>query len=271
LAFSHQFSDTRKVTLSFNQRIDRPGFQILAPAFYFLDVNTLLAGNINALPTISTTTTLGLTLGTLNLSVAYTDEDQPLAGFQPITNSENNLVVFQSVNIEDNDLVTASLVFPWEVTDFWTARFNLLANWRRAETLIDAMPVVNKGWAYFLNTTQSFQIGENLGIELTGRYNSKVVVGLSTFLPRISFDLAVRKTFANKSKLSLSWLDLFNQGSYFALLQDDPQRDIYYNWKYELEGNILRLTYSMPFGNSHLKTKPQRRAGSEEVQQRATN
>ena len=55
ITVSHSFTDTRKLSLSFNQRINRPGFQVLAPAFYFLDVNSVLAGNINALPTLSST------------------------------------------------------------------------------------------------------------------------------------------------------------------------------------------------------------------------
>ena len=214
---------------------------------------------------------LNLSLGMFNFSMSYTDEDQPIIGWQPGRDPETNLVIFTSSNFEDNDILNASISFPWEITSFWNARFNAMANWRRAETLIDSAPFINEGWAYFLNTTQSFQVGEDIGIELTGRYNSRVIFGLNVFLPRVSFDLAVQKTFANQAKLSLAWLDLFNNGSFFAIEQDIPAQNAFYDWRYELEGNIVRLTYSMPFGNKKLKTKAQRQAGSEDVQQRATN
>jgi len=54
----------------------------------------------------------------------------------------------------------------------------------------------------------------------------------------------------------------------WKITMDEPDFNIYYNWGYDTEGNLFRLTYSYNFGNKDLKKVIVRQTSSEEERSR---
>ncbi len=268
-SLTYQMSQTNKVTVSYNERINRPGFQTLAPAFYFFDANSILAGNVNTLPSISRSSQIDYSYGTWLLSLSYTDEQNPISWGQPDINYDRNLLILSPRNILQRQLISANLSFPLTFTKFWSSRYNLTGFWRKEKPQIDGEVISISALNGLANFTQTFSFAKTWEAELTGRWNSRINNGLTFWETRLSFGMGLQKQFKNGSKLAFSWYDMFNNGSFFGLQAD--QNGLFYDWQYELEGNIFRLSYSIPLGNQKLKTKSRRKAGSEDIQQRATN
>jgi len=271
LSMDYTLAESKTVSLSYNERVNRPGFQVLAPAFYFFDVNTVLGGNVRALPTISRTATAGINLGTFFISVSYTDEDEPISWGQPTLNDGNNILILRPQNTPDRDILAATLNFPLQITSFWSTQWNFNLFHRRETALIDNSVKVNAGLAAFGNLTQTFALPNSWEAEISTRWNSSVQVALANFKPRVSSNIGIGKKFKNESRLSFNWNDIFNLGSFFGMVNDQQSQGVYYDFNYNMEGNVLRLAYSVPFGNTSLKIRDKHTSGSAEEQQRAQN
>lgn len=271
VSFNHKFSDTRSISLSYNERVNRPGFQVLAPAFYFFDVNTVLGGNVQALPTISRTVGGDFNWGTLFFSLTYTDEDDPISWGQPALNDDSNILILKPQNTPDRDIISAAISFPIQVSTFWSTRWNFNLFHRKETAFLEGNVIDNKAFAAFGNLTQNFKLSKQWDAEISTQWNSKFQLALASFKPRISTNLGLQRKFDNGSKLSLSWNDILNLGSFFGVVNDHESEGIFYDFNYEMEGNVIRATFSTPFGNSGLKIRDKHTAGSAEEQQRAQN
>lgn len=264
-------SEENKISVSYNERINRPSFQVLAPAFYFFDTNTVLGGNINALPTISQNLSVGLSLGIYNLTIGYTDEDNPLAWGQVDLNEDREILILRRSNGIDRKLYFTSFDVPINVKDYWTMRFNINGLIRVEKPLVDGNVLTRSSFVSYGTFSSLFKIGKSIETELSSTWNSKVNVGIANFQPRVSFNLGISKKFKNNSKLAISWSDLFNTGSFFELLTEGVDPNVNYNWNYQLEGNVVKLTYSYPFGQKGDKQSRDREAVSQDIRSRANN
>ena len=121
------------------------------------------------------------------------------------------------------------------------------------------------------NTNHSFKLGKKWEAAVSATWNSKVKMGLAEFQDRFAINLGLQKAFKNYSKLSLALSDIFNTGSEFGLVTNQPELGIYYNSIYQLEGQVFRLSYNLPFGNQKIKDKSKRSAGSDDIRNRASN
>ena len=253
LSLSHQFTESKSFSITYNERVNRPGFQVLAPAFYFFDVNTVLGGNVQAVPTTSKKIGADLNLNTLFISFSYTDENNPISWGQPELNHEKNILILRPQNTPDRDIIALNISFPIQLTSFWSTQWNFNLFHRSETAIIDGSFIENNGFAGFGNFNQNFKLSDSWEFELTTRWNSTFQTAMANVKPRISSNMGLQKKFKNGSRLSLSWNDIFNTGSFFGVINDNPSHGIYYDFHYELDGNIVRVAYSMPFGNSDLK------------------
>jgi hypothetical protein len=272
ISINKKWKEKYSLGLSYNRRINRPGFQTLAPAFYFLDNNTVLTGNINAIPSLTSTYGINIGLSSLKINLSYANEKDPLAFGQPELNQSRNLLMLRPLNIDRRQVYNLNISFPINITSFWTSRYNVNMT-RRIENGILQGNAINNVKGNFItgNTNHSFKLGKQWEAEVSATWNSKVKMGLAEFQDRFAINLGLQKSFKNNSKLSLSISDIFNTGSEFGLISNQPDLGIYYNWVYQLEGKVFRLSYNLPFGNQKIKDKSKRSAGSDDIQNRASN
>lgn len=268
LSLTHHFSEVSRLTLAYRERISRPGFQNLAPAFFFLNPYTVLAGNIQASPNINRTTELTLNHQTLFASLSYSKDDAPIVRYAvPSLNQADNLLLLISDNIESRDQIGLNIGFPIAFTDFWTSRYNIGGYWRRDELRFGEEVIVEKNPFVSIDISQNFSLPKDWALEVSGRWNSTSWQG-TIYQPQQTFlNFGVQKKF-NNSIIGLSWTDVFNTGSFLGFINELPEQGVVYDWNYDIEGSIVRLSYSYNFGG---KVKRARSSGADDVLERVNN
>ncbi len=263
--------DQVSTTLSYTRRVDRPSFQTLASAFYFFDTRTVYTGNINVIPTTSDNYGLQINVGAINTSINYTYSQNPLLWAQPEFMEENAQFLLFAQNSIDRKLLSSSLSFPLNFGNAFSSRFNITATHVTDRFMDGDVERVTSGANVYGNLDMNYLFPSDWSLELTANGNIAGYMGLIKFAPRLSANLAVSKKFSAGWSATLNWIDLFNHGSYFGLENRFDNPEYAYRWRYDLEGNIVRLTLSKSFGNDKAKKEGRASTSSSDIQSRATN
>ncbi|MEL6133951.1 MAG: outer membrane beta-barrel family protein [Bacteroidota bacterium] len=266
VSLTRTFSEFSQLTVAYRERISRPGFQNLAPAFFFLNPYTVLAGNIQALPNINQTLEVTLRHHALFLSLNYAVDDNPIIRYAiPFLNQDENLLLLVSDNIENRQQLGLNVGFPLTFTRFWSSRYNVGAYWRRDE--IDLIPEtrVESHPFFTIDISQDFQLHKSWSLSLSGTWNSLVYQGTIYQPQQTTLNFGLQKKF-DRATLTLSCTDIFDTGTFLGFINELPEQGISYDWHYEFEGSIFRLAYSYRFGMQ--RTKKQRRSGASEILKR---
>ncbi len=267
LSFTRNFSEVSRLTIAYRERIARLGFRNLASAFFFLNPYTVLSGNIQALPNINRTGELTLNHRTLFMSVSYSHDDNIVRYGIPRLNQADNLLLLIANNIESRHQVSFNIGFPIKITKFWNSSYNIGSYWQRDEIQIEGITFIERNPFLSIDISQSFQFPKDWSIELSGRWNSRTYQGTLYQPPQTFINFGVQKKF-KKGTIGLSWTDIFDSGSFLGFVNELPEQGIVYDWNYDLEGSIIRLSYSYSFGG---KVKTARSSGASDVLERVNN
>ncbi|MEM8523603.1 MAG: TonB-dependent receptor [Bacteroidota bacterium] len=268
LSLTRNFSEVSRLTISYRERIARPGFQNLAPAFFFLNPYTVLTGNIQALPNINRTAELTLNHQTLFASLSYSNDGAPIVRFAvPQLNQADNLLLLISDNIENRQQIGLNIGFPIEWTRFWNSRYTIGSYWRSDEVRFGEETITESNPFLSVDIAQNFQLPKDWSMELSGRWNSRTWQGTIAQPQQTFINFGIQKKFKN-SMVGLSWTDIFDTGSFLGFINDLPQQGILYDWHYDIEGSIVRLSYSYNFGG---QLRQARQSGAKDVLERVNN
>ncbi len=268
VSLNYRKNEDNEWNFSYVQRIERPSFLNLAPFFYFYNQNTLFTGNPNLIPAISNQFKLDHRYKRLNLSLQYTDTRDPIFNWQAVLEGDPEALVFKAQQGEENRVVAFTADLPWKINSWWSSRYNLLLNYLDQIPLLDGAPVTERNSSFIFTTVQSFDLGKSFDAEISGELNSAQYEGIIRTEPRPTLDIGIRKRFQSGASLALNVTDIFDTSSEWNFVGDNPQDDIFYDWLFDNEGPIVRLSFSMPFGSNTDRDKRERESGSEEEQER---
>ena len=241
------------MTLAFRERISRPSFQNLAPAFFFLNPYTLLTGNIQALPNLNRTVEATFNHQSFFAAFSYSHDNAPIVRFAiPQLNQEDNLLLLISDNIENRQQVGLNMGFPVAFTKFWNSRYAIGSYWRRDKVRFDESTFIESNPFLSVDVSQSFQFLQDWSLELSGRWNSRTYQGTIYQPQQLFVNFGIQKKFKNGT-LGLSWSDIFNSGSFLGFVNELPSQGVVYDWNYDIEGSIVKLSYSYNFGKQQMK------------------
>lgn len=259
---THRPKEDHQWQFSYGERITRPSFNVLAPAFFFFGPNTILAGNPSVSATITRQIKLSYQYKSFLLSLDFSDDDNPITWGQPDIQGEQNVTFVRAENMADRKTAILSLSFPFKISKHWTSRYNLNGYWQMMKPIFGDEVLTVTTMYYTANSTQSFSLPRDISLEFNARMNSALKYGLGHSPYRFNLDVGLQKTFKDQGKLSLNVADVFNWGSFFAIDYDSANLPFQYHWEYQMEGSVFRLTYSRPFGNQKVKKAGQRESGS---------
>ncbi len=261
-------NDDYEFNTAFVRRIERPGFLILAPAFYFFDQNTLFTGNPNIIPTNSNQLKFDFRYKSLNTAIDLTDFQNPVFNWQPNLDEELELFVIQPQQARKNQMVTISASLPIDISKWWTSRYSLIGFHRRQFPMVEGREITTITNNFTFNTTQNFSFKNDMELEINGMYNSAFYYGVLRVDPRYELNLGLRKKFKTGTSLSININDVFNSSSQWHFGANLPDSRMFYDWSINNEGPIFRINLTMPIGNQKLEERKKRNSGSSEEQQR---
>ncbi|MEO1652356.1 MAG: outer membrane beta-barrel protein [Bacteroidota bacterium] len=267
LYLSIQLRRDQQLNFAYNERITRPAFNTLAPAFFFFGYNTVLAGNPAIRPTISRKITASYQHPSFLINFQFSDDDNPLT-YQPQTEAEDNLTIIRIENMADAKTASLSLNVPLEISQWWESRYNIAWNWQKTVPIIEGLQIPQSIHYVTFQSTQNFSLPREYGFEISANLRSPQRYGLGRTVFIGSVNLGLQKTFRKNLKVTLSWNDIFDWGSFFQIDYDRPDLNLLYDWNYDLEGNIFRISLSWQLGNTGLKKSSGRKTGSEEERRR---
>lgn len=263
LHLAYQFDENSELQFSYNERISRPPMTTLAPAFFFWGPNTILAGNPAVRPTISRQLSTAFRFKAVLLRLQYTDYNDPITT-QPTVDAEANLLFTRAENMVDLKRGVLSLNFTIQITSWWESRYNMAAYLQKIQPIFEESIIERSDFFFTANTNQNFKLPADFGVELSASFRSALKRGLGTMPYRGSINLGLQKSLGQHHQLTLNWSDLFDLGSFFRIQYDQPALNIFYDWHYEVEGSVFRLSYRYNFGNKGLQKVGKRNTGSEE-------
>jgi len=251
-----------------NERIGRPGFQMLAPSFFFFDRNMLLSGNSKLQASISRQYGLSYQWMNLLLGIQYTDTKNAITWGQPLVTREDEILIFAPLNLASRKLWNWNASWSHQVLEQWNFRAGV--NMYHKEELITLRGEDQnvKVFFYDFNVNNSFTLGAGWNTDVGGTYNSSAIYGVERVPIRWALNLGVSKKFENGMNLSLSVQDLFDKGSFWQIFVDQQELGINYEWKYDLEAQVVRLQLAWPIGNTKYRSSKKYTTGSEAEQTR---
>ena len=267
--FAHNINDNNRVQFSFGQRISRPSYDIIAPAFFFFGPNTILAGN----PAIQNNITYNIRgeyrYKTILMSAQYSIDEAPIIFGQPLIDPALNQVILRAENMKDAKVLNLSLSFPINFTPWWESQYNASAFYFDQRPIVNGEVFDESSDYYSLYTSQNFKLPKDFAAEISWNFNSGLQYGLAQIPVRWMLNFGFQKSFnGGATKLSLNCNDIFNTGSFFETTYDEPDLNLNTNWAYFLEAPMWRLTFSQRFGKETVKARRERSTGSEEERQR---
>lgn len=261
-------SERQEWGLSYVNRIQRPGFLILAPYFYFFDENTLFTGNPSILPSRSNQFQLNFSHRGLMANLQYNWESDPILDQQPTLDLEGQLLVVRPIQGKERNSLTLNLSHPIKLADWWTGHFNILTT-RLYQSLDNYRePFVKTSYNYELGLVQNWNLGKESTVEMSANYYSPYYFGVMEMDPRFQLDLGFRKKFGSGIVLAFNISDVFDTGSQWPSNSDIDSYGLDYGFKFDGEGPVFRLNLSMPIGRGKASERSKRETGSEEIQRR---
>ncbi|MEM9823138.1 MAG: outer membrane beta-barrel family protein, partial [Bacteroidota bacterium] len=264
---TYQATEDQQIQFSYSERINRPAFNNLAPTFFFWGFNTVFAGNPRVNPSISRQVSAAYRFRSLLLSMEFTDIDNPLT-FQPEVLAEENLLIMNATNMQNTKTASLSINVPWNIQSWWESRYNLSGYWARLQPIFAGEVFTEETMYFTSNMTHNFKLPGAFQIELMANLLSPRAWGLGRSPFFGSVNLGLQKKVSDQIQLSLNWNNIFNGGSTYIYTFDEPDLNLIYDWRYQMEGNVLRLSMTWQFGDNQVKKVRQRQTGSEEERQR---
>ncbi len=205
--FNRKFGNNHSYTLSYNRRIERPGFRQLNPFITYTNLNSVQEGNPELQPYFSNNLQLEyLFKNKYSITIGYQNTNNGIT--ENITN-RGETVVSRDENISDNNNVFASLYIPVKLTSWWD--FNTNATFRnktldvRGTVGVKRSKFTQNVWA-----TSKFNLPGKYFIEVSGFFNSDDFYGIYDSHSRGKIDVTVKKSFfKDKLTSSLEFQDPF--------------------------------------------------------------
>lgn len=265
---SRGINDNHKLNFSYSRRINRPDFTQLAPWIIFMDPNTYTTGNVALQPSITDAVKADYRFKTVMLSLQYSFEDESISRFQPFVDPATNKQVNRAINMDQAQVVAATISFPMEVTRWWQMQNNFIGEWEKTKVELEGKVFAPSQKSFRINSVQTFKLPKDFTFEVSGFYRSQGIRGAVKIKPVGAVNIGLQKKFrGNNGRLSLNVNDLFWSQNFISFT-DDPTLGFQYEGQFRFSERSVRLTYSRNFGNKKLKSQRQRETGSEAERQR---
>lgn len=264
LFISRELTEKNSLALSYSYRIDRPNYQSLNPARWYLDPYSFGQGNPFLNPQY--THSLELQHGFKD-KIFTTAEASYISDFifhlvQPVDNQSAERI---PQNIGNSQAYSLNISFPVNIMKEWKLQANLMGLYNRLQYRFQDIPQQVEQISGRLNLTNSILFGNDWRGELSGWLNTPAVYAMFQAPWLGSLDAGIQKSFNEKWKAKLSMQDLLHTNQ---VIRHGEAPGFIQNYSIGMDTRVIMLSLTYSFGNQKLKSTRQRKTGSEEEVQR---
>ncbi|MGN7721649.1 outer membrane beta-barrel protein [Chitinophaga sp. 22620] len=257
----HKFSENHKLGITYNKRINRPGYGMLNPFMFFLDKYTFFRGNSYLTPEYIHNTELTYTfknkyLATLGYSRVNDVYDEFL-----ILNPETNVTISTNKNLGHQNSYSLNLTLPFDPVKWWNTSNNVSVYYNEYR-ILDSLGNFNTSQvAWNINSTNTFTLPHDFKFELSGWYEAPNVYGIWVSKSMWSVNCGVQKTvLKKKGTIKVNVNDIFASQRFRGVAEFN---NIYLSVNNRWQNRTLNVAFSYRFGNTKMETK-ERQSGNDE-------
>jgi hypothetical protein len=252
----------KDIQFSYSKRITRPTYNDIAPYVFFWGPRTFSAGNTSLYPAIADAVSATYHVKQWLISAQFSHTRREIVMMQPEHDSEANTITYRSENLKYMNTVALTLSYGAAVRPWWDVQANLIAQLQSARTAHMTENISRDLYGVSLNITSQFKLPKNFSAEISGTYQSNVLLGLTQFLPSGSLNAGVQKDLGRHGIIGLSADDILNTNNW--RLKTDSDANFSSKWTYHWHNRFVRLTYTRAFGNNKLRSVRVKSASEEE-------
>jgi hypothetical protein len=243
-------NENHNFQLSYNRRIDRPGYNSFNPFRNRTSVFMSNKGNPNLLPEYSNTFELSHTFkGILSNSFSYSLIDHFLLDMTLQNDSSRETTAYVD-NISKGVRYAYSVFYNQSVKKWWTITFNGAASYLNVSGKLLGQDYKSNGYFYMVSLTNQFLV-KKTKIELNAKYIGPRFNGVWFNGPRWGVSLAIKRSFFNeKLNVMMGVDDIF-----FTMIGSNRIKVQNQDWKITATNDSRRFKVSLNYNFGKVKVQ----------------
>lgn len=253
--------DKNSWTISYNRRIDRPGYQQLNPFLYFIDPFTYLLGNALLQPQYTDKIELAFVRGELSVNTGVSRTKNAMTRLT--TQSDTSRIIIQTYdNLQRFDNVYLTVTSSYRITKWWSSVDFATAFYNHYQSGFLGGTIDNEQLSFRINSTQTFDCPAGIKTEFSFNYRSPYAYGITRYQQVFIVNAGIQKNILN-DRLSLKFIfsNIFNTGYTFSSIRYQNQ-DV--RESYRVVGSRFMLTASYSFGKPKGENRKTLKSAAEE-------
>jgi len=254
------------INFKYSYRIGRPDYDMLNPFKWMIDPYTYNVGNPNLKPQF--THSLGLSHSFKSMFITSVGYNYTSGLFtQIIKQNDATKSVYQTnENLNNSVDLNVSETFQLQPTKWWRLNGTVTGMYKEIQMGSNAGSKISH-WSFNGNMSNNFSLPYKLEMELSGYYNSGILVSNIIVRQRYTIDFGIQRRILNdKGSIKIAVSDIFNTGQASAYAKyDNVDIDV----KNRFDSRRLKVSFNYRFGKSEFKTRGNRSTASSEEQSRS--
>ncbi len=269
---SRRLSEKSSLQLAYNRRVTRPTFNDLASFVVYNNPVSVFTGNPLLQPTITNNFRLGWQVGSVNIDLAYTNEENPIVGFQQVEREDGLATAITPQNLDYQRSWYVQSNVPINVNSWWSLNLGGSVGTREFKVTHTANEVVKQYISLNLYGSTTLLLPADISLELSGFFNGDGYYGTMDSEEHGMLNGGIKKSIGGRGTLQLAVNDLFKTMRYRnqmgALTREAFDSNFVVDFEPEsARSRIWRLTYTYSFG--HGSTKGRRGRGAKDLEEKA--
>ncbi len=267
-ALSYRWNDTHQLDISYNRRIDRPGYDQLNPFKYYLDPTTYKTGNPYLIPQ----TTHNVEIGYLFMQKYLIQAGSGVTSHTIVetlspSETEQQVTVQTNVNLHRVHLTYFGATIPIQVQKWWNIQTQLGSHLAQYSGNVSNTELNRAGaWSWNIQQMHQFTLSKKIQLEVTGNYRSREIYAYDHIrsLGFVSVGL-MAKVMDNRGSIRLNFSDLFYTQPIRATVEFDNYQE---RFTVNRDTRVAMASFTYRFGNLKAANQRNRQGGAEDLKQR---
>ncbi len=269
LGMTYMLNQKNNFSFNYSRRLKRPDYQNLNPFKSQLDEITFQQGNPFLNPEYSHNVSLTHSFNyRFSTTLSYSRTDDLISRLIQTQDERASFIRFQNVATQNNYSINFSA--PTGITDYWSSYMSLTGYiTHNFGDLGERGNIDVTAKAFNIYSQQTFTLPHDIGIELSGWYNSPALWESNFKTDEMfSIDFGISKEiFDGRGKIKLAVGDIFDSSGWSGSTEfSDLLMVASGNW----DSRRLKANFSYNFGNNKLKTR-NRKTGLEDEKSRISS
>jgi Outer membrane protein beta-barrel family/CarboxypepD_reg-like domain len=269
LLVSRDMNHDREVQLSYSRRTTRPTYNDIAPYVFFWGPNTFSSGNTSLWPAIADMIKVGYHSRKWILSLNYGHTGNEIVSYQPERDSLSDNLIYRSQNLDFVNTVGLTTSYSFSITSWWEVQSSMTVQDQVVQTTHLGGNSRYHSFELNMNVVNVLNLPKDFSIEISGFYQSRMLAGITEFLPLGSLNAGIQKKFGESGALKFSMDDILYTNKW-RITANVPQDGFNAAFNYDYHNQFMRITYTRSLGNGKLKSVKSN-SGSEEERGRIVN